>query len=99
VWLVDGEFTLAGQLLLEGGDGKPAFTLRPTYSGPTGGVAVCGGGNGGRGSPVGHARSPRGEGGFGPGQVRDGGGEGGRLACANPACSVGSGGGGGSHAT
>lgn len=98
VWLVNKDFKVEGRLLVEGGNGQRVNTLNSANFPAGGGVGVCGGGNGGRGSPLTTDRSDRGEAGFGPGQVPGGGGEGGRLSCVS-SCRMGSGGGGGSHAT
>lgn len=99
VWLVTGDFTVEGELTVSGGDGERVNTLNSPNYPSAGGIGSCGGGNGGRGSvnAVGPTY-PATESGFGPGQVRDGGGKGGRMSCQS-ACGVGSGGGGGAFAT
>lgn len=98
VWLVRDEFRVDGLLSVRGGDGDRVNTLNSANFPTAGGVGVCGGGNGGRGSPSSTQRSPTGEPGFGPGQRPSGGGGSGRLSCAS-GNDIGSGGGGGSLAT
>jgi hypothetical protein len=98
VWLVNGDFTVNGTLTVSGGDGQRVNSLQSPNVPTSGGVGVCGGGNGGFGSPNATDRSPRGQFGFGPFQLPNGGGEGGRLGCVGSS-SCGSGGGGGSFAT
>ena len=98
VWLVSGNFTVSGTLSVRGGDGDRVNTLNSANFPAGGGIGQCGGGNGGRGSPGGTTRSPRGEDGFGPGQIPSGGGRGGVLACV-ASCPRGSAGGGGSFAS
>src|SRR5262245_38428998 len=98
VWLVSGNFTVNGRLTVGGGDGVRVNTLNSANFPSAGGVGVCGGGNGGKGSPISTARSFSGQAGFGPNQKPGGGGGGGLLSC-NTACNRGSGGGGGSLAT
>lgn len=98
VWLVRDSFEVNGLLTVRGGDGARVDTLNsanfPTAAGP----GVCGGGNGGLGSPSSTLRSPQGEAGFGAGQRPLGGGGAGLMSC-NATCNIGSGGGGGSLAT
>ncbi|MHC4898092.1 MAG: Ig-like domain-containing domain [Planctomycetota bacterium] len=98
VWLVLEDFVVKGRLLCEGGQGQSVNAISSANVPSPGGVGVCGGGNGGQGSPNTAGRSPRGETGFGPGQVPGCGGEGGQIACVS-GCTNGSGGGGGSFAT
>lgn len=98
VWLVTGDFVVNGELTVSGGNGARVDTLNSANFPTAGGVGVCGGGNGGRGSPNTTKQSPKGEAGFGPGQVPGGGGGGGLLSCVTT-CNRGSGGGGGSFAT
>ena len=95
VWRVLEDFVVEGTLTVRGGDGAWVNSLRSANIATGGGTAVCGGGAGGRGSPNTSGQSPRGEPGFGPGQTRGGGGQGGRLS-ATRVCNRGSGGGGGS---
>ena len=98
VWLVNKSFVVEGELTVTGGAGARVDTLNGANFPTPGGTGVCGGGSGGRGSPSSTGEDPRGESGFGPGQVPGGGGEGGksdRVA----ACGRGSAGGGGSFAT
>lgn len=105
VWLVTGDFLVEGDLNVDGGKGNRVDTLNSANFPTAGGVGVCGGGAGGKGSPSAISRSGRGEAGFGPGQLPGGGGQGGRLDCTG--CSGGSasrdgggsGGGGGSLST
>ncbi|MBK8976500.1 MAG: hypothetical protein IPM29_11335 [Planctomycetes bacterium] len=95
VWLVTGDFTVNGKLRVDGGDGARVDTLNSANFPTGGGIGVCGGGNGGLGSPNPNDRSPSGQPGFGPGQKPNGGGEAGRLSCST-SCNRGSAGGGGS---
>ncbi len=95
VWLVTGDFTVNGVLAVDGGAGARVDTLNSANFPTPGGIGVCGGGNGGRGSPNAQDRSELGEPGFGPGQRPNGGGEPGRLSCSS-SCNRGSAGGGGS---
>lgn len=98
VWLVSGDFVVNGTLSVDGGDGARVDTLNSANFVTPGGIGVCGGGNGGRGSPNTGDRSTQGEPGFGPNQKPAGGGEGGRLSCQS-SCGRGSAGGGGSYTT
>ena len=98
VWLVLEDFVVKGKLLADGGQGQRVDTLNSANFPTAGGIGAAGGGNGGQGSPLTSIRSLRGEDGFGPGQVPKGGGQGGRIYCSG-SCGIGSGGGGGSHAT
>lgn len=98
VWLVSGDFRVAGTLSVRGGDGGRVDTLNSANFPSAGGVGVCTGGNGGRGSPNSTNRSMLGEAGFGALQVPGGGGRGGQISCV-AGCGRGSGGGGGSLAT
>ncbi|MGE3172963.1 MAG: Ig-like domain-containing protein [Planctomycetota bacterium] len=97
VWLVRNEFRVDGLLSVRGGDGARVNTLNSANFPTANGVGVCGGGNGGRGSPGTSSRSPLGEPGDGPFQLAAGGGGPGVMAC--DGCNIGSGGGGGSLAT
>jgi hypothetical protein len=100
VWIVEGDFDIAGTLSLDGGDGQGA-TWIGAYGPPVtaGGMSSCGGGRGGRGSPSDTAQDPQGEDGFGPFQTPAGGGRGGAHSCALTFCIRGGGGGGGSFAS
>lgn len=107
VWLVSGDFTVSGHLSVNGGEGARVDTLNSANFAKAGGVGVCGGGNGGPGTPSGIARDLRGGTGNGPLQVPGTGGGGGRIACLS-GCYTGtgyrgsgggSGGGGGTLAT
>ena len=103
VWLCTGDFRVDGELSVCGGDGSRVNTLNSANFAKAGGIGVCGGGNGGSGSPSGTARDERGTAGNGPLQVPGLGGGGGRLAC-TAGCGTannggGSGGGGGTLAT
>ena len=95
VWLVTGDFIVDGILSVNGGDGARVDTLNSANFPTPGGIGVCGGGNGGRGSPVTVDRSLTGEAGYGPRQKPNGGGEPGKLSCV-ASCNRGSAGGGGS---
>ncbi len=99
VWLVTGNFVVNGDLLVEGGEGQSVNTLASANFPSASGSGFCGGGSGGQGSPVITDFSPRGQTGFGPGQVAGGGGQGGLIDCFVNDCGKGSGGGGGSMAT
>lgn len=99
VWLVSKNFVVEGVLSVSGGAGARVDTLNGANFPTPGGIGVCGGGSGGRGSPSTTSESLRGESGFGPGQVPGGGGEGGRVDLEGAACGRGSGGGGGSFST
>ncbi len=98
VWLVSGTFEVAGELSVRGGDGTRVTTSSNANVPKPGGAGVCGGGDGGDGSPSTTARDIAGENGNGPLQVAGGGGVGGALAC-TAGCGRGAGGGGGSMAT
>jgi hypothetical protein len=98
VWLVSGNFEVAGTLSVRGGDGTRANTIASANFPKAGGYGACGGGDGGAGSPSTSLRDEVGGTGNGPLQRPLGGGTGGRLACA-AGCGRGSGGGGGSLAT
>jgi hypothetical protein len=107
VWLVSGDFRVAGELSVAGGNGARVDTLNSANFAKAGGVGVCGGGNGGDGTPSATLRDLRGANGNGPLQLPGQGGGGGRLACV-AGCYTGSGynssgggsgGGGGSMAT
>lgn len=98
VWLVRDEFRVDGLLSVRGGDGARVDTLNSANFPTANGIGVCGGGNGGKGSPSSTTRSPQGESGFGAGQTPAKGGGAGTLSC-NATCNLGSGGGGGSLAT
>ncbi|MCR9245164.1 MAG: Ig-like domain-containing protein [bacterium] len=102
VWLCSGEMRVDGTLSVRGGDGERVNTLNSATFAKGGGVGVCGGGNGGNGSPNSIARSTVGGTGNGPLQVPGRGGRGGLMSCI-AGCALGngggSGGGGGSLAT
>ncbi len=98
IWIVTGDFIVNGRLFVNGEDGQRVDTLQAAQFPAAGGAGVCGGGNGGRGSPETTRQTNRGEFGFGPGQVPNLGGGGGRLGCLQ-GCGRGSGGGGGAFAT
>ncbi|MFY9345947.1 MAG: hypothetical protein WAT39_25870 [Planctomycetota bacterium] len=107
VWLCSGRFTVAGTLSVRGGAGARVDTLQSANYAKAGGVGVCGGGNGGEGTPSATQRDLRGGTGRGPLQEAGKGGRGGYLACANGcytgsgynSSGGGSGGGGGTMAT
>ena len=98
IWQVTGDFVVDGTLQVDGGPGDRVNVLASANFATGGGVGNCDGGSGGRGSPNTSAQSARGERGFGPGQVPNRGGDGGRIST-NRNCNRGSGGGGGSFAT
>jgi hypothetical protein len=98
VWLVSESFEVAGLLSVRGGDGIRVGTTGNANVPKPGGVGVCGGGDGGAGSPSAIARDSRGATGNGPRQLPAGGGVGGLLSC-TAGCGRGSGGGGGGMAT
>jgi len=100
VWLVTGDFVVEGEISVAGGDGARVDTLNSANYPTPGGIAACGGGNGGRGSPATNDASANGEPGSGSFQVPGLGGPGGWHSCRGGAgCSRGGGGGGGSFAT
>ena len=98
VWLVSGSFVVGGTLSVNGGQGTRVQQVGNANVPKPGGAGVCGGGNGGSGSPSTTSRDAAGETGNGPLQVALGGGVGGSLACST-ICTRGSGGGGGALAT
>lgn len=98
VWLVSGTFDVAGTLSVRGGDGQAVNTSGNANVSKAGGAGVCGGGDGGDGSPSMIARDLAGGTGNGPQQVAGLGGRGGTLSC-TAGCGRGAGGGGGSLAT
>jgi hypothetical protein len=100
VWLVTGDFKVFGELTVRGGDGARVDTLNSANFPTPGGIGVCGGGNGGKGSPSTTDVDLFGEPGFGPGQRPGLGGSGGPNGCTvNAACNRGGGGAGGSYST
>jgi hypothetical protein len=107
VWLCTGDFRVAGELSVRGGNGQRVDTLNSANYAKAGGIGVCGGGNGGDGTPAALTRDQRGANGNGPLQNPGRGGGGGRLACTSGCYTSGgyngdgggSGGGGGSLAT
>ena len=58
IWIVTGNFVVNGELRVDGGDGARVVTLNSANFPVAGGVGVCGGGSGGRGSPNATGRSP-----------------------------------------
>lgn len=98
VWLVSGDFTVAGTLSVDGGNGEIADQVASANFPKAGGFGACGGGTGGDGSPSATERSGFGDTGNGPLEEPLTGGTGGTLACV-AGCGRGSGGGGGSLAT
>jgi hypothetical protein len=90
VWLCSGDFTVEGTLSVRGGNGARVDTLQAANFAKAGGVGVCGGGNGGDGTPSATLRDLRGATGRGPLQVPGKGGHGGYLACTS-GCYQGSG--------
>lgn len=107
VWLCSGTFNVSGTLTVSGGAGARVDTLTSANFAKAGGVGVCGGGNGGDGTPSATLRDLRGGTGRGPGQAAGKGGRGGYLACTGGcytgtgynSSGGGSGGGGGTMAT
>ncbi|MBL9077602.1 MAG: hypothetical protein JNL08_08870 [Planctomycetes bacterium] len=104
VWLCSGTFTVEGLLSVRGGNGARVDTLNSANFAKAGGIGVCGGGNGGNGTPSAFQRDLRGDTGRGPLQVAGKGGRGGYHACVvGSLCGGtnggGSGGGGGTLAT
>jgi len=107
VWLCSGTFTVSGTLTVSGGAGARVDTLNSANFAKAGGVGVCGGGNGGDGTPSATLRDLRGGTGRGPLQEAGRGGGGGYLACTSGcytgsgynSSGGGSGGGGGTMAT
>ena len=98
VWLVNESFVVEGTLSVRGGDGQLVDSSGNADVPKAGGPGVCGGGDGGAGSPSSTQRDEIGGTGRGPLQAAGLGGVGGLLSCA-PGCNRGSGGGGGSLAT
>ncbi|MFY9343875.1 MAG: hypothetical protein WAT39_15400 [Planctomycetota bacterium] len=98
VWLVTGSFEVVGTLSVRGGDGAKVTTSSNANVIKPGGAGVCGGGDGGDGSPSSTQRDQFGGTGRGPLQVAGTGGLGGELSCTT-GCNRGAGGGGGSLAT
>lgn len=98
VWLISGTLDVAGVLSVRGGNGKLVDSAGNANVPKDGGIGVCGGGDGGKGSPSAVIRDLAGQTGNGPSQVAGNGGLGGSLAC-TAGCVRGSGGGGGSLAT
>ena len=96
VFLATGTVRIDGHLAADGGDGQVVNVVNSANVPVAGGPAGCGGGKGGKGSQNASNSTQRGENGFGPGQRRNAGGEGGGIGCSN---ALGSGGGGGSMAT
>ena len=98
VWLVSETFEVAGTLSVRGGDGQRVNTSGNANIAKAGGAGVCGGGDGGAGSPSATDRDIAGAAGNGPLQAPNQGGRGGSLSC-TAGCGRGSGGGGGSLST
>ena len=98
VFLVTGSFEVAGTLSVRGGDGTRVTTSGNANVPKAGGAGVCGGGDGGAGSPSTTLRDLKGGNGNGPLQASGKGGIGGALSCI-AGCNRGAGGGGGSLAT
>ena len=90
VWLCSGKFTVAGTLQARGGQGARVDTLNSANFAKAGGIGVCGGGNGGDGTPSATQRDLRGGTGRGPLQEAGKGGKGGYIACLS-GCYTGSG--------
>lgn len=98
VWIVSGTFRVDGTLAVNGADGDRVDTLNSANFPTAGGIGVCGGGSGGRGSPDSTDRSFVGQSGFGSFQTPALGGRGGLLSCPTTN-GPGSGGGGGVFGT
>jgi len=104
VWLCSGDFTVEGTLSVRGGKGARTESVGAANIAKAGGIGVCGGGNGGEGTPSALLRDLRGGTGRGPMQVPGTGGRGGYLACSGNCWAPfgsggGSGGGGGTLST
>lgn len=97
VLLANGSVHVDGHISVDGGDGTNTLSLQPSRGVIAGGAGHCGGGNGGRASQETKGLTLRGESGWGPGQVKAGGGEGGMAACGS-IMAFAAGGGGGSMA-
>ena len=98
VWLVSGRFEVAGTLSVRGGNAPLVATTSNANVPKAGGAGVCGGGDGGAGSPSATLRDAAGATGNGPLQAPGRGGIGGALSC-TAGCGRGAGGGGGALAT
>jgi hypothetical protein len=98
VFFVTGSFLVEGTLSVRGGDGTRVTTSGNANVPKAGGAGVCGGGDGGAGSPSTTLRDVKGADGNGPLQAPGKGGIGGGLGCL-AGCGRGAGGGGGSLAT
>ncbi|MGE0142036.1 MAG: hypothetical protein AB7I19_02680 [Planctomycetota bacterium] len=96
--LATGSVTIDGELSVRGGDGQRVDTLNSANFPSIGGRAVCGGSDGGMGSPSSVSRSPSGQQGWSFANSQNLGGFPGLLSCAQN-CGRGSAGGGGSFAT
>ncbi|MCC7396259.1 MAG: Ig-like domain-containing protein [Planctomycetes bacterium] len=90
VWLCTGDFIVSGTLTVRGGNGAAVNTLNSAGYAKAGGPGVCGGGNGGDGTPSATNRDMRGGQGRGPLQAAAKGGRGGYVACVS-GCYTGSG--------
>ncbi|MBX3461947.1 MAG: hypothetical protein KF830_02165 [Planctomycetes bacterium] len=90
VWLCSGSFVVEGTLTVRGGNGARVDTLQAANFAKAGGVGVCGGGNGGDGTPSATQRDLRGGTGRGPLQTPGKGGRGGYNSCFS-GCYTGSG--------
>jgi hypothetical protein len=90
VWLCNGSFVVEGTLSVRGGNGARVDTLQAANFAKAGGIGVCGGGNGGDGTPSATLRDLRGGTGRGPLQVPGKGGRGGYNSCFS-GCYTGSG--------
>ncbi len=99
VFLASGEVVVEGTISADGGDGTIVDTVKGADTPVPGGKGVCGGGDGGAGSPNRTDSSPKGQDGYGPGGVVGGGGKGGHTGFGSTEPIVGAGGGGGSMAT
>lgn len=71
------------KILVEGRQGEDVVGIGIANFPSLGGNAVCGGGRGGNGSPLTDRSDPKGEDGFGPFQISNGGGQGGHSAYAH----------------
>ena len=84
IFILAGKFQLDGELTLRGDDGHRVDALRSANFPAPGGRGVCGGGDGGAGSPDPKDRSFLGQAGYGPLQIPSfgggGGGAGGLIA-------------------
>ena len=99
IWIVTGDFTVEGQLSVDGFEGQGVDTLNSANFPVAGGIPGAAGGMGGKGSPSSTQRSARGGTGQGPLLTPGIGGGGGALTQGSSNSNYAPGGGGGSFAT